>query len=411
MWKRPWNLKEGLCIGGGLFLTGLLLQNTVGKIDWNLLSWPVNIILFVLYVILLTGMHLGRRRVYLFNWMSHYTAALSSLLWVGGITVVMGLIRQLPFREQVRDPLGFSQMLSSWPFFLLYFWMVSVLGLVLLRAGIPYTWRRLCFWLNHMGLFLVLSAATLGSADMQRVNMNCRLMQAEWRATDKQGRMLELPLAIELQNFTIDEYPPKLMAIDNETGQALPLGKPQHLLLENGVKEGTLLNWQIEVLQSIPEAASVATEDTLKFVEFHSLGAAYAVYLAATHLTTNEVKKGWVSCGSFLFPYRALRLDAGTSIVMPEREPQRFVSGVKVYTKSQKIIESTIEVNHPLSVEGWDIYQLSYEEDRGKWSETSIFELVYDPWLPVVYAGIWMLLAGAVCLFITAQKRKGETDD
>ena len=44
-------------------------------------------------------------------------------------------------------------------------------------------------------------------------------MARVWTRTRK---MRELPLAIELQDFTIDEYPPKLMLINNETGEALP---------------------------------------------------------------------------------------------------------------------------------------------------------------------------------------------
>ena len=33
-------------------------------------------------------------------------------------------------------------------------------------------------------------------------------------------------------------------------------------------------------------------------------------------------------------------------------------------------------------------------------SQVSIFELVTDPWLPAVYTGIYMLLAGAFCMLI-----------
>ena len=39
----------------------------------------------------------------------------------------------------------------------------------------------------------------------------------------------------------------------------------------------------------------------------------------------------------------------------------------------------------------------------GKWSRTSTFELVRDPWLPVVYTGITMMLLGAVYLFAFAK--------
>lgn len=61
-----------------------------------------------------------------------------------------------------------------------------------------------------------------------------------------------------------------------------------------------------------------------------------------------------------------------------------------------------------MEIEGWKIYQLSYDESKGGWSDISIFELVRDPWLPVVYTGIVMMMLGAVCLFVNAQKRKEE---
>lgn len=101
-------------------------------------------------------------------------------------------------------------------------------------------------------------------------------------------------------------------------------------------------------------------------------------------------------------------MDSLTSLVMPEREPQRFASEVKIYTQEGTITEGTIEVNRPMEVEGWKIYQLSYDETKGRWSDVSIFELVRDPWLPVVYTGIIMMMAGALCLFVNAQKRKEE---
>ena len=411
MWSKPWSYKEGLTIGAGLLVIGMLLQMTVGAINWDLFACPVNVIVLVVYIIALIVMHLLRKRVYLFGWLSHYSAAVSALLWVVGMTVIMGLVRQVPSGHASNastDLLGFSQMISFWPFVLLYFWMVTALGLTILRASFPFKLSRLSFLLNHIGLFVALIAATLGNADMQRLKMTTRMGNAEWRATDDKGQLVELPLAIELKDFTINEYPPKLMLIDNETGRTLPEKSPVHILLEEGVSDGNLQDWQLTIEQSIPMAASVATEDTLKFTEFHSMGATYAVYLKAVNQKSQQMKEGWVSCGSFLFPYKAIRLDSLTSLVMPEREPQRFASEVKIYTQEGTITEGTIEVNRPMEVEGWKIYQLSYDETKGRWSDVSIFELVRDPWLPVVYTGIIMMMAGALCLFVNAQKRKEE---
>ena len=89
---------------------------------------------------------------------------------------------------------------------------------------------------------------------------------------------------------------------------------------------------------------------------------------------------------------------------MPEREPKRYASEVTVYSESGEKVDAVIEVNHPLEIEGWKIYQLSYDEALGRWSDTSVFELVRDPWLPWVYAGIYMLLAGALLTFFTNKK-------
>ena len=235
--------------------------------------------------------------------------------------------------------------------------------------------------------------------------MNTRIGQTEWRATDINGNLHELPLAIELKDFSIDEYPPKLMLIDNSTGKALPYDKPEHLLLEDGVNSGKLSEWKFEILDRIEMAASVSGEDTVRYVEWPSTGATYAVNVKAVSCDGKRTASSWVSCGSFLFPYQALRLDSICSLVMPDREPRRFSSDVVIYTESGKKQEKTIEVNKPADIENWKIYQLSYDESKGRWSDISVFELVLDPWLPAVYVGIIMMMFGAVCMFVTAQKK------
>ena len=52
------------------------------------------------------------------------------------------------------------------------------------------------------------------------------------------------------------------------------------------------------------------------------------------------------------------------------------------------------------------VWYISYDESKGKYSDTSVFELVSDPWLPIVYAGIIMLIAGSFYLFIVGPKNK-----
>ena len=397
MWKQPWGYAEGWAICAGLLITGFGLQLITGPVQAGLFQYPVNVAGGLIFLLVLCIGFVVGRKITVVQWFSGLTASITSLSALLSVVLVMGFVGP-----------GIERITMSWPFVLLFLYFLFVLGFVTLKRIVSFRWRDVPFMLNHVGLFITLLAAILGNGDLRRLRMTVPLENPEWRASDEKNEMIELPLAIELRSFTIDEYPPKLMLFDNETGRTLPEKSPEHVLLEEGVTKGTLQDWQLTIEQSIPMAASVATEDALKFTEFHSMGATYAVYLKAVNQKNQTIKEGWVSCGSFLFPYKAIRLDSLTSLVMPEREPQRFASEVKIYTQEGTITEGTIEVNRPIEIEGWKIYQLSYDETKGRWSDVSVFELVRDPWLPVVYAGIIMMMAGAVCLFVSAQKRKEE---
>jgi len=43
MWNKPWTIREGLAIGGGLIIIGQLLQFLTGGIDWQLFAFPANL--------------------------------------------------------------------------------------------------------------------------------------------------------------------------------------------------------------------------------------------------------------------------------------------------------------------------------------------------------------------------------
>ena len=147
-----------------------------------------------------------------------------------------------------------------------------------------------------MGLFLAMTTATLGNADMQRLKMVTTVGEQEWRAVTSYGTIQEMPMTIELKQFIMETY------------------------------------------------------------------------------------------------------DDGS--------PKRFASDILVRTKDNEEIQTTIDVNKPVEVDGWKIYQYSYDTQMGPQSQISILELVSDPWLPLVYTGIYMLLAGAVCMFIFGGKKK-----
>ena len=299
MWNKTWTMKEGFIIGGGLIVAGLLLQLSVGPVVWDAFAWTANGFVLSVFFVMLTTMVYLRKKVYAFQWMSTNQAAIPAMVYAVALTIIMGLTRQ-----QVNGT-WFNNMLSFWPFVLTYVYLTVVLGLTIHRRfraifrGQGSMKRDIPFMLNHLGLFIALVTATLGSADMQRVKMICGVGQPEWRAMEQNGAIKEMPIAIELKKFIMETY-------------------------EGG-------------------------------------------------------------------------------------KPKRYASEIQILTKSGKNIETTVEVNKPYEVDGWKIYQYGYDTQMGAKSQVSILELVADPWLPFVYAGFYMMLAGAAVMTLMVLWRRFRT--
>ena len=415
MWNKPWKLKEGICISSGLVLTGLLLQFVIGPVAWSAFAFPVNIIVLGVIVGLLILAYALKEKVYFFKFSLSYAAAVPAILFTVVLTIVMGLTKQSNEAPNV-DPLGLTNALTCWPFVLTYCWLAWIVGITTIHHLMHFSMRRMPALLSHCGLFLVLVCGTLGSADMQRLKMYCEYNKPEWRALDNANKVHELPIAIQLDSFIIEEYPPKLTLVDNKTMKAVEVGgKPLSVLIDDKFTGADMGGWHVTVDKVLDLAAPKMTADTTTYVEWPVKGACCAVLAKATKTSGDSSNNGgrtvpaemagghsvagWVTCGSYALPQQMLTLDNNYSIGMSQREPKRYASKIQILSKEGDNIETIVEVNKPYSLMGWKIYQYSYNEMQGRWSNYSVFELVADPWLPIVYIGIGLLLLGALGLF------------
>jgi hypothetical protein len=406
------SIEKGILICICLFAAGIALQLSIGSVEWHAFSFPINIYMLVGLAVAICGIYMMGEKVPVFRLMRTSAAAVPALALAALLTVCMGLVKQVPGEMETTDRMGFEDMVSSWWFVLIYLYIVIILGLVVCHRLRRLRWHDVPFLMNHLGLLLFIVAATLGSADIQQLTMNVTRNVPERRAIDEQYNMVELPIGIRLVDFTIDEYPPKLVLVDNATGREVRNEESHPLLIDKQFSRGKMGGRTIRLIKKIEDAAPVMSGDTtIGYVPSKSAGAMCAVLVdvCGSETMSDTIRKdvrGWITCGSYLFPCQTLALEDSVSIAMADREPQRFCSRVEVSTDKGEKEVVDIEVNKPFAIDGWKIYQLSYDTSRGKWSEVSVLKLVKDPWLPVVYVGIFMLAIGALCMIFTSNRRK-----
>lgn len=398
MWQHPWRYRESIAFVAGIVVVGMLLQFATGEFAFDLLRSPVNLILGAGIVAIVAIVAVFRRNP-VFAWFTDVPLSvtlIASLLLLG---LVMGLTPQASTRvlgeRLLTSVLGFDRMTHSWPFVLVYLTTLLSLGALIVKRLFPFRKSDYGFYLNHIGLWLLLFAVGLGAADMERYLMKVYEGEVEWRATDSRDRTVELPIAVELNDFYMEEYPPSLTVIDRQTGQSMPEERPEFFPLDVKRSKGMLFGWEIELKSYIHDA--VRNSDST-YHEVHMPGASPAAYVSAYHPQTGERREGWVCPGNVSQLYMVLNLDSAYCIAATRPEPKRFVSDMRVYRKGEGTVDTQLEVNKPYRAGAWMIYQHGYDNLAGKMSNFSTVELIYDPWLPAVYAGIIMLAAGSVCM-------------
>ncbi len=409
-WQFPWRYKESVAFVGGIIAVGLVLQLSAGAFNFALLRWPVNIIwggIMILFLLLFSR----KRQSPFYQWFSGVYVAVTLIGALVILGVVMGLTPQaassdgmdgLPFR------LGFTRMTSAWSFVLIYFFTLLSLGALVIRRLFFFRIKDYAFYLNHIGLWILLFAAGMGTADLRRYVMHVREGEVEWRVYNEKNEVLDLPIAIELNDFYMEEYPPKLTVIDRETGVSQPENKPEYFQIDKKQPEGSIHDWDISLKEYIHEA--IRNSDST-YHEVRMPGASPAAKVEVRNRKTRVRQEGWVCAGNMAQLYKVLNLDEQYCLTMTRPEPRRFVSDINVYSENGKQKHVLLEVNKPCTIGNWMLYQYGYDNDAGNMSTYSSIELVYDPWVIPVYLGIFLLACGSVCMLWMGNKRKEGNND
>lgn len=402
LWEHPWGYIESFVIAAELLIFGFIIEFLTDSKGIAPISMPYNFYILAVFAGILIFLRLFYNQHPVVKWLSGVPAAVSSIVTFGVITLLMGFIPQTNTdTSSFVDLIGLSHLKNGWPILFTQIFLLSSLGMVCLKRIVPLKGKNIGFLLNHLGLWVTLAAALMGSGDLKRLTINLlEEGKANNIAISQTNEAYKLPFELKLLDFHIDEYVPRLVLVNPHTGAFIQKEGQSAILIEKG-KTYTLNDWQVTIVNSVQDAV---TQDTVP-VPIEIPGSYPAAYVTIKNIKTGAELKGWLGTGSFAYNPVFLRLDENVILALTMPEPKKYRSKVVISENNTVKDTVSIEVNKPYSINGWKVYQISYDQNKGKWSTLSVLEVVSDPWIKVVYTGIFMMLGGSIFLFWTGRKR------
>jgi heme/copper-type cytochrome/quinol oxidase subunit 4 len=387
--------QQGFIISLVIFITGIAIEWFTGGKGAALPRWPANLLFGLAFIALLLFMHFFYRQTNIIKWLSRVPAAASAIVFFTLLVLILGLTKQNePDASEISRLTGLSHVRNSYVLLLSGLYLLTCLGLVALRRLIPFSFKNIGFALNHVGLWIIVFAGSLGSGDLERLTIYVNEGQTVNYAYDRNQEAREVPFEVKLLDFDIKDFPPKLAMIEQPIMKVPQDLKNNFLQIEKGMQT-TIGKWDITIKEFLPSARKegeiyIATEDSFSVP---------AALVEAKLMDGAGMVSGWMSCGNYMNEPVFLFLDNHFALAMTIPTAKEFSSMIEVTQNNGESKIVKLIVNDPVHVGAWNLYQTSYDEEKGKWSTLSVIEAIRDPWILIIYIGIGMVLAGAVYLF------------
>jgi cytochrome c biogenesis protein ResB len=181
------------------------------------------------------------------------------------LSIIMGLTPQVQsddITDNLFSRLGFTRMTSAWIFVLIYFLTLLSLGALIIRRLFSFCIKDYAFYLNHIGLWILLFAAGMGAPDIKNFVVYVHEGETEWQ----QG------IGIKLNDFHMEMYPatsdmarpePKRFVSDIDVFSEG--GKQAHALLEVN-KPFKFGNWMLYQYGYDTDAGNMSAYSIIKLV-------------------------------------------------------------------------------------------------------------------------------------------------
>jgi len=382
-----------------LFGTGIFLEFFAGEptLTDYLPAYPLSVLTAVCYVIIHAIFFLIFRNSSRFRLLAGSKSAISAIIPFLFLVILMGFYRQ----TDTETTSWIHRIRSSWPFLLSTLYLnAGLLFTVMNRINTRPGLRNILFLCTHAGLCLIITAMIFGASDRREVLMEINKNNYVWYGSEK-NKISEVPFAVKLQHFIIDFYSPKISLIRNEdVAPQLPRGKSLPHIETGSVC--TLKEWIIHVKTFLPEAI----RSNNFFIPACIPGSAPAAYTIVSNVRSSVTVAGWITPSVNKTPAAELKLQDNTSLILLPPAVQKYTSIITILTPDQKKSSARIQVNAPVDIGNWTLYQYSYDVSAGRHSSVSILQAVYEPWRKAVHIGILFLAAGATGMLLTKKIKK-----
>jgi len=307
----------------------------------------------------------------------------------------------------VLEAVGMARIYASWWFVaLLCVLAASLLACTFrrfsssVRTAGRMTGRAVGSVLTHVSILFILTGGVVRVVWSQRGTLALREGQRAASFRSPKGE-IALPFDVQLVDFTIERYAEQqdrqpadegLLVIwpERQLQAKLPVVPGTEQLLAPPNEEiGPDNSFRVSIIRRVPDFVLDTGTRTVTTRSQEPRNPAILVQVVGAGVTNRQ----------WLFAYHPdFNMGSTNAALSRLRMYYRIETAVKSYASTIRILdggdvltEGTIEVNSPLSHEGYKFYQLSYNPYDLAWTS---LQVVNDPSVPLVFTGFALMLTG-----------------
>lgn len=395
--RYPW--ATAVQIQLGLVLACAAFNPVIQPIIHNIAAPDNWIMLDLLALACLSIGYYGASRP-LVRWLSGTQFAVVSLLLMCLLGLIGTMILQQPEMGGFMAKIGLRDVYHSSPFSVTALMALVNLSMVIgRRVAIPKKGNG-AFLCNHLGMVMVMIGMLAQSGAMREGLMQLHDGESGNLLISKSGSGIHLPAEITLDRFTIEEYPPVIvigvMGTDGpqSTNQDPKWANERHRFKAQGLS--------VQIEEFIPSAVptTVASHGADRKPGWRSGANGVPAARVVVSDSSGQQETVWLAMGSRTpggEAQDAVLVGDNQYVQLTQSAPKSFLSKITVKPASQPAYKLDLLVNKPAYVDGWVLYQSSWGDDEtGRYS---VIMGVNDPTVPIVFAGLVMMVIGAFWAF------------